>query len=112
MEIKTPPVSYFLRQAAGVERGSMNPKNEIAGRVSLKHIYEIAKVKSNDSDYDCVPLQKVCEDVIRSARSLGIQVVHRLDAKDYGEFLKEREEIVKQQLTELEEKKQSKILRT
>lgn len=104
-------MSYFLRQAAGIERGSMDPKREVAGKITLKHVYEIAQIKSKDSDYECVPLEKVCQEVIRAARSLGIQVVHRLDAKDYEEFLKERDQIVQQQLTELEEKKQSKMLR-
>jgi large subunit ribosomal protein L11 len=90
----------------------MNPKTEVAGKITLKHVYEIAQVKAKDSDYECVPLQKVCDDVIRAARSLGIKVVHRLDDRDYEQFLKERDEVVQQQLTELEEKKQSKMLRS
>ena len=45
------------------------------GKVSLKHIYEIALVKSRDPAFARVPLESVCKTIIGSARSLGIQVV-------------------------------------
>ncbi|RWS25354.1 39S ribosomal protein L11-like protein [Leptotrombidium deliense] len=112
LEMSNPPISYYLRQAAGMFRGSMNPRKEIAGMVTVKHIYEIAKIKSQDDEFDCVPLKQICEEVLRSARSCGIKVVHRLDAAEYSEFLAERKQIVEQQLKDLEEKRQSKLLRT
>ncbi|XP_013782141.1 39S ribosomal protein L11, mitochondrial-like [Limulus polyphemus] len=110
--IHNPPVSYFLKQAAGCERGAMKPSLEFAGKITVKHVYEIAKIKSQDPTYDCVPLQEVCQDIIDSAKSCGIEVVHHLNEEDYEKFLEERKEIVKQQLAELEEKRQAKMLRT
>lgn len=89
----------------------MNPATECAGKITVKHVYEIAKVKSEDPDYEFVPLEKVCDDVIRSARSLGVKVVHRLDPKEYGEFLDERATIVKKQLADLAAEKEQKLLR-
>ena len=50
-ELRTPPASWMLLQAAGVEKkkgkmkGAMNPGSETVGKVSLKHVYEIAKIK-------------------------------------------------------------------
>ena len=48
---------------------------EVAGEVTLKHIYEIACVKKQDSALKNVPLESVCKIIIGSARSLGIKVV-------------------------------------
>jgi large subunit ribosomal protein L11 len=45
-QAKSPPTSWFLMRCAGVEKGSSNPGKETVGKsVSLKHVYEIAKIK-------------------------------------------------------------------
>ena len=45
-DVKSPPTSWLLLQAAGVEKGANNPGKEKVGKpVSLKHVYEIAKIK-------------------------------------------------------------------
>lgn len=74
-ETSTPPTSYFLKQAANIEKGASKPGKEIAGQVTLKHIYEIACVKKNDNALKNVPLEQVCKSIIGSARSMGIKVV-------------------------------------
>ncbi|RWS06066.1 39S ribosomal protein L11-like protein [Dinothrombium tinctorium] len=112
LKMSTPPISYFLRQAAGVERGAMNASKEVSGKITVKHVYEIAKIKSQDEMYDCIPLQTICKEIIHRARTMGIQVVHRLDANEYAQFLEERKQIVEKQLKEIEEIKQAKLLRT
>ena len=48
---------------------------EIAGEVTLKHIYEIACIKKQDNSLKNVPLESVCKIIIGSARSVGIKVV-------------------------------------
>ncbi|KAF7776090.1 hypothetical protein Agabi119p4_4483 [Agaricus bisporus var. burnettii] len=35
---RTPPVSYFLKKAAGIEKGPARPGHEVTGTVSLKHV--------------------------------------------------------------------------
>lgn len=112
LQMMSPPLSYFIRQAAGAERGAMNARDEVAGYITVKHVYEIAKIKSQDVIYDCVDIKEVFQDVMRAARSLGVKVVHRIDSKEYQEFLEKRKETVKQQLLELEEKRQARMLRT
>jgi ribosomal protein L11 len=47
-QIKTPPTALLLKRAAGITSGSTKPGSDIAGNVSLKHIYEIAKIKLRD----------------------------------------------------------------
>ncbi|KAB0792769.1 hypothetical protein PPYR_14728 [Photinus pyralis] len=110
--IHKPPATYFLKQAAGIQRGAMKVGHEVSGKVSLKHIYEIAKIKIQDPPLQIRTLEYVCLMLCGIARSLGLQVVKDLDAKEYGEFLKERAVIVEQQKKELQEKKEAKLLRT
>ncbi|KAI8586689.1 hypothetical protein HDU89_007092 [Geranomyces variabilis] len=73
---KTPPTTWLLKQAAGIEKGSARPGDVIVGTVSVKHIYEIAKIKSQDPAYRGVELSKVASRVLGSARGIGLNVVY------------------------------------
>ncbi|KAK5648484.1 hypothetical protein RI129_003376 [Pyrocoelia pectoralis] len=110
--IHKPPATYFLKQAAGIQRGAMKVGHEVSGKVSLKHIYEIAKIKMQDPPLQIRTHENVCLMLCGVARSLGLEVVKDLDPIEYGEFLKERAGIVEQQKKELQEKKEAKLLRT
>ncbi|XP_060108072.1 large ribosomal subunit protein uL11m [Heteronotia binoei] len=94
LQINKPTASYFLLSAAGIEKGAANPGHEVAGMVTLKQLYEIALVKSQDPTFvlNDLPLEKVIYSLMGSARSLGIKVVKDLIAEEYAVFLKEREE--------------------
>ena len=46
--LKTPPTPVLLRQAAGLEKGSMTPGKVSVGTVSDAQIEEIAKIKMPD----------------------------------------------------------------
>jgi len=72
---KTPPASYFLKKAAGIEKGTGKPGHEITGTISLKHVYEIAKIKATDEHMKHIPLESVARMIVGSAKSLGVQVV-------------------------------------
>nr|CAG4638840.1 EOG090X0I63 [Cyclestheria hislopi] len=84
--IHQPPTTFFLKQAAGIQRGAMSSGQEIAGKVSLKHVYEIAKIKQQDPPNKFLSLETVCKQVIGIAHSCGIEVVPKLDAKDYARY--------------------------
>ena len=71
----SPPVSYYLKAAAGITKGASKPGHEVAGRVTLKHIYEIAEIKSKDPAFAGIELESVCRTIAGSARSLGIEVI-------------------------------------
>lgn len=74
--MKTPPVTYFLLKAAGLEKGANNPGHEVAGYLSLKHIYEIAKMKQGDPHLKKhLPLKSWVSQIIASCKSIGIEVV-------------------------------------
>ncbi|XP_046445439.1 39S ribosomal protein L11, mitochondrial-like [Daphnia pulex] len=112
LTINQPPATYFLKQAAGIQRGAMKHAQEVAGKVSLKHVYEIAKIKQQDATLSFLPLETICKQVVAIAKSCGIEVVPKLDAEEYGEFLKERKIIVEEELKDLQAKKEARMLRT
>ncbi|KAH6915256.1 mitochondrial 54S ribosomal protein YmL19 [Coprinopsis sp. MPI-PUGE-AT-0042] len=72
---KTPPVSYFLKQTTGIEKGPAKPGHETLATISLKHVFEIAKIKASDEQMKHLPLESVARMIVGSARTLGIQVV-------------------------------------
>ena len=71
---KTPPNSYFLKKAAGIEKGSQTTgKGAIAGRVTMAQIREIAEQKMVDLNAN--DIDAACQMIIGSARSMGLEVV-------------------------------------
>ncbi|HSK41250.1 MAG TPA: 50S ribosomal protein L11 [Arenibaculum sp.] len=70
---KTPPASYFLKKAAGVDKGSQTPSRGTVGSVTMAQIREIAEKKMvdlNANDVDAAALM-----IAGSARSMGLEVV-------------------------------------
>jgi large subunit ribosomal protein L11 len=70
---KTPPVSYFLKKAAGLPKGSQTPGRGTVGKVSLDQIREIAASKM--VDMNCSELDSAVQMIVGSARSMGLEVV-------------------------------------
>ncbi|MBI1300327.1 MAG: 50S ribosomal protein L11 [Alphaproteobacteria bacterium] len=70
---KTPPASYFLKQAAKVKSGSKTPSREVIGQVRRSQVKEIAEKKMPDLNANNIEAaMKIIEG---SARSMGIEVV-------------------------------------
>ena len=70
---KTPPASVLLKKAAGLEKGSKDPKRNVAGRVTKAQVREIAELKL--TDLTAASLEAAIRTVEGTARSCGIQVV-------------------------------------
>jgi len=70
---KTPPVSYFLKKAAGIEKGSQTTGRGFVGKVTTKQLKEIAKQKMQD--LNAHDIDAAAEMIRGSARSMGLQVV-------------------------------------
>ena len=69
---KTPPVSYFLKKAAGVAKGSSTTGRGFAGKVTLAQCREIAEAKMKDLNAN--DLDGAVQMIVGSARSMGIEV--------------------------------------
>ena len=72
---KTPTVSFLLKSITGLEKGPAKPGHETLATISLKHVFEIAKIKQADAHMQRLSLESVARTVIGSAKSMGIQVV-------------------------------------
>ncbi|KAG4427950.1 hypothetical protein IFR05_016570 [Cadophora sp. M221] len=77
-DIRTPTTSYLLLKAANVEpqKGKLKGKsgNEIVGTISLKHVFEIAKIKQSELRLSGLSLEGLCKSVISTAKSVGVEV--------------------------------------
>ena len=56
-------------------RGANKPGHETVGTVTLKHIYEIAKIKQSETRLSGLSFEGMCKSVIASAKSIGVEVV-------------------------------------
>ncbi|KAL7408993.1 ribosomal protein L11, N-terminal domain-containing protein [Mrakia frigida] len=78
-DVQSPTSTWFLLKAAGIEKGHGEAGTKgfkPVGKVGLKTIYEIAKIKSTDTNLLGQPLYGVCSALVASAGSLGIEVVY------------------------------------
>src|SRR5690606_23586438 len=73
LTMKTPPVSYFLKKAAGLQSGSRTPGRTNVGRISLEQVREIAEKKMKD--LNAGDIEAAMRMVEGSARSMGLEVV-------------------------------------
>lgn len=72
LKLKTPPVSYLLRKAAGIVKGSGEPNKTKVGKIDRKQLEEIAKMKLPDLNTSNVEAAKKI--VEGSARSMGLEI--------------------------------------
>lgn len=86
--------------------------DEVAGKITLKHLYEIAKIKSEDRTMALLTLEQICNMIVGIARTCGIQIVRDLDPEEYKEFLQNRQQAIMEHHEELRLAKESKMLRT
>jgi large subunit ribosomal protein L11 len=70
---KTPPATFFLKQAAKITSGSQKPGRDTVGKVTLTQCREIAEKKMKDLNAN--DLDQATKIIAGSARSMGLQVV-------------------------------------
>lgn len=69
---KTPPTSFLIRQAIGLEKGSGEAGREPVGSISWDQVAAIAEVKM--PDLNAIDLEGAKQQVAGTARSMGISV--------------------------------------
>lgn len=69
---KSPPASFFLKKAAKINKGAKAAGVEIAGRVTMAQIREIAEKKM--VDLNASDLDAAAQMIVGSARSMGLEV--------------------------------------
>ena len=69
---KTPPASFFLKKAAGIEKGSQTVgKGPQVGKVTMAQIREIAETKM--ADLNANDVDAAARMIVGSARSMGLR---------------------------------------
>lgn len=70
--IKTPPASFLIREALGLEKGSSTPNTNKVGKITRKQLEAIAKIKM--PDLNAANIDSAIRSIAGSARSMGIDV--------------------------------------
>ncbi|MEO8606790.1 MAG: 50S ribosomal protein L11 [Chloroflexota bacterium] len=71
--LKSPPTSFLIKKAAGIEKGATNALTETVGKLNRKQVREIAEIKRpdmNTKDIDAIMRQ-----IEGTARQMGVEVV-------------------------------------
>jgi large subunit ribosomal protein L11 len=71
--LKSPPTSFLIKRAAGIDKGATNALTETVGRLNRKQVREIAEIKRpdmNTKDMDAIMRQ-----IEGTARQMGVEVV-------------------------------------
>ena len=69
---KTPPTSFLVKQAAGLDKASVTPGRQIVGRITRAQVRQIAEAKM--PDLNSIDLDGAMAQVEGTARSMGIEV--------------------------------------
>ena len=72
-KIKPPNTSWFLKRLAMIESGGDVPGKKYIAKVSIKYIYELAKLKqAYDCDLRKVPLNSILKMILCKANAMGL----------------------------------------
>ena len=70
---KTPPASFLIKKAIGIESGSAIPNRNKVGKISEKQLREIAETKMADLNANDVDM--AMRIISGTARSMGVEVI-------------------------------------
>ncbi len=71
-ELKTPPASFLILKAAGVNKGSGIPNKEKVGKITRAQVEEIAKMKM--PDLNAHTIESAMKIIEGTARNMGVEV--------------------------------------
>jgi len=71
--LKTPPASFLIKKAAGIQKGSGVPNKVKVGKITRAQVEEIAKLKM--PDLNALTLEAAMKIIEGTARNMGVEVV-------------------------------------
>jgi len=71
--LKSPPTSFLIKRAAGIDKGSTNPNSIKVGKLTRKQVREIAEVKLNDMNTR--NMESIMRQIEGTARNMGVDIV-------------------------------------
>jgi large subunit ribosomal protein L11 len=71
-ELKSPPSTFLIKKAAGIDKGSSVPQSQKVGKVSRKQLAEIAEVKRKDMNTQ--DIDAIIKQLEGTALQMGVEV--------------------------------------
>ncbi len=72
-ELKSPPTSFLIKRAAGIERGAANPLTESPGKITRAQLRDIANTKL--ADLNTPDIEQAMKQIEGTARQMGVKIV-------------------------------------
>ncbi len=72
-DLKSPPTTFLIKKAAGIDKGSSSARTQQVGKITRKQVREIAEQKLNDMNTKNI--ESIMKQVEGSARQMGVEVV-------------------------------------
>jgi large subunit ribosomal protein L11 len=70
--LKSPPTTFLIKRAAGVEKGSGTANKTKVGKITRKQVQEIAEIKM--ADLNAIDMAGAMKQIEGTARNMGITV--------------------------------------
>jgi large subunit ribosomal protein L11 len=70
--LKSPPTSFLIKKAAGLEKAASNPATEIVATLTRAQVQEIAEAKMKD--LNAIDMEGAMRQIEGTARQMGIKV--------------------------------------
>jgi len=71
-ELKSPPTSFLIKKAAGIDKAASNPLTEVVATLTRQQVREIAEQKIKDMN--ALDIEAAMRQVEGTARQMGIKV--------------------------------------
>lgn len=71
--LKSPPTTFLIMKAAGVDKGSPVPQTQKVGKINRKQIRDIAEVKR--TDMNTTNMDAIMRQIEGTALNMGIEVI-------------------------------------
>ncbi len=72
-ELKSPPTSFLIKKAAGIDKGAANAKTEKVGKLTRKQVKEIVEAKK--ADLNALSQEAAMRLIEGTARQMGVEIV-------------------------------------
>lgn len=72
-ELKSPPTSFLIKKAAGLDKGSAVPQRDKVGKLTRKQVQEIAEIKMKD--LNALDIDGAMKQIEGTARQMGVTIV-------------------------------------
>ncbi len=70
--LKSPPTSFLIKKAAGIDKGASNPNTQVVGSITRKQVREIAEVKREDMN--ALDIEAAMLQIEGTARQMGVTI--------------------------------------